>query len=98
MMTPPVTCDSQHSLLTTRPQSCTATKLVHLTTPVSMSTMTSAICTPPTCTLERPLFSGLIDSAWLQVPVPLASFMPSAAQASFHDQLFLLALSATLPS
>src|SRR5436853_6016164 len=88
MMTPPATCDSQPSLLTIRPQSCTAQTLVQRTTPVSVSTMTSATCTPPTPTL---------DSPGVHLPSPLTVFMPSLAQASFHFQLLLLALSTILP-
>src|SRR5262249_4362463 len=102
MMTPPATCDSQPSLLTIMPQSCTATILVQRTTPVSVSTRTSAIWTPPTPVLETPGLtsflsaSTLVDSAKVQKPCPLAWSMPSLAQASFQDQLFLLALSTTL--
>src|SRR5271166_4771199 len=47
MMTPPATCDSQPCLLTMLPQSCTATNFNIVTTPVSISTLTSATCTPP---------------------------------------------------
>src|SRR5438270_9501079 len=88
MTTPPATCDSQPCRLTTRPQSCTATTLVQRTTPVSVSTRTSASCTPPT---------PLLDSPGVQLPLALTVSMPSRAQASFHDQLLLLPLSTTLP-
>src|SRR5215472_17226727 len=91
MMTPPATCDSAHSLLMIRPQSCTATILVQRTTPVSVSTLTSAICTPPTPWFAMSCGTGDFAS-------PLAVSMPSRAQASFQDQLLLLALSTTLPS
>src|SRR5262245_33218518 len=89
MTTPPATCDSQQSLLMTRPQSCTATTLVQRTTPVSVSTRTSAIWTPPTPTFDRP---------GVQSAAPLAVSMPSLAQASFQDQLLLLVLSTILPA
>src|SRR5437899_688121 len=88
MTTPPATCDSQPCLLMIRPQSCTATTLVQRTTPVSVSTRTSAICTPPTPTFDSPA---------VQSPLPSITSMPSRAQASFHDQLLLFALSTTLP-
>src|SRR5262249_58303856 len=42
--------------------------------------------------------SGSLAIWPLQMPVPLASSMPSLAQNSFHDQLLLLAESTTLPS
>src|ERR1700730_11084252 len=61
----------------TMPQSWTATTLVQRTTPVSVSTETSATCTPPTPLLESP---------GVQLPVPLTESIPSLAQASFHDQ------------
>src|SRR5271165_2327 len=46
----------QPSRLTTKPQSCTQTIRLTLTNPVSVSTSTSAICTPPTPRLESPSF------------------------------------------
>src|SRR5437588_8053018 len=88
MTTPPATCDSQQSLLITMPQSCTATILVQRTTPVSVSIETSAICTPPTLTFDKP---------GVHLPAPRIESMPSLAHASFQDQLLLLALSAILP-
>src|SRR5438034_9367189 len=88
MTTPPATWDSQVNLLTTRPQSCTATNLVQRTTPVSVSTNTSATCTPPTCTLDRP---------GVQSPVPLTLSMPSRAHAFFHSHSLPVALSTILP-
>src|SRR5438876_11186942 len=88
MTTPPATCDSQPCLLMIKPQSWTATTLVQRTTPVSVSTLTSAICTPPTPLLERP------D---VQLPVPFTLSMPSRAQASFQLHSLLLALSTILP-
>src|SRR5579884_914725 len=95
MMMPPAICDSQPCLLTTRPTSCTATTCVQRTRPVSVSTTTSAIWTPPTPWLETP---GLaLASAAVQVPVALICVMPSRAQASFHDQLLLVALLTILP-
>src|SRR6516225_1220248 len=98
MMTPPATCDSQHSLLMTMPQSCTATTLVQRTTPVSVSTRTSAICTPPTPFPDRPaLTSSSLAASSAHWPCPLTLSMPSLAQASFHDQLLSLALSTILP-
>src|SRR5262245_40354857 len=98
MMTPPATCDSQASLLMIRPQSCTATIFVHLTTPVSVSTQTSATCTPPTWTLERltPSFFAWA-SLRLQVPLPLTCYLPSRAHTFFHSYSLLAFLSRTLP-
>ena len=69
-MTPPATCDSQASLLMIRPQSCTATMCVQRTTPVSVSTSTSAICTPPTWPLEMFSLPGSLEMA--QAPVAVA--------------------------
>src|SRR5439155_20694065 len=60
-------------------------------------TRTSATWTPPTPELEMPRLSGLSESANFQLPWPLASSMPSRAQASFHDQLLSRFLSTTLP-
>src|SRR5579885_1213674 len=97
MMTPPATCDSQVRGLTTRPKSCPATICVQRTTPVSVSTSTSAICTPPTPELDTFLFSGLFDSAAVQKPVTLTCSPSRAAQAFFQSQLLPLALSTTLP-
>src|SRR5581483_2136270 len=88
MMTPPATCEAQHRALTTRPQSCTATIFLQRTTPVSVSTVTSAICTPQT-----PLFDRPGD----QLPLTDTVSMPSRAQASFQAHDLLLALSTTLP-
>src|SRR5947209_6142866 len=87
MITPPASWDSQQSLLTTKPQSCTATNFVQRTTPVSVSTRTSAICTPPTWTFDKPA---------VHLPAPRTDSMPNLAHASFHDQL-LPALSEILP-
>src|SRR5215472_346039 len=56
MIIPPLTWLMLASRLTTRPQSCTQTILLTLTNPVSVSTSTSAICTPPTPRLESPSF------------------------------------------
>src|SRR6516162_3063192 len=102
MMTPPATCDSQPSRLTIRPQSCTATTLVQRTTPVSVSTSTSATWTPPTPTLETLGLTGflvswstLLASAADQEPVPLAVAMPSMAQALAHSVALPPALSTT---
>src|SRR3954447_12253230 len=83
MMTPPATCDSQPCLLMIRPQSCTATIFVQRTTPVSVSTSTSATCTPPTPLFDRPS---------VKLPVPFTWSMPSLAHASFHAQLLSPAL------
>src|SRR5258708_4032411 len=97
MITPPATCDSQPNLLTTRPQSCTATTCVTRTTPVSVSTDTSATCTPPTPLLER----LRVSLAWvwlgLQFPEPLTCSLPRMAQTFFHGQDLSLALSRTMP-
>src|SRR5262245_5163657 len=98
MMTPPATCDSQASLLTTRPQSCTATIRLQRTTPVSVSTVTSATCTPPTPTLEMPRLAGCCDSGKVHRPVPRASSMPSLAHASFQSHFLSRVLSTTLPA
>src|SRR5262245_11420938 len=68
------------------------------TTPVSVSTETSATWQPPTCPLDTLGLSGSLAIWPLHMPVPLASSMPSLAQNSFHDQLLLLAESTTLPS
>src|SRR5262249_13658658 len=97
MMTPPATWLSQPCLLTSRPQSCTATILVQRTTPVSVSTSTSATCTPPTCTFEMPRLAGWFASPACHRPVALASSIPRRAHASFHVQLLFLPLSWTLP-
>ena len=59
------------------PQSCTATILLMLTTPVSMSTETSAICTPPTPLEFRSPGPGL-------APVRRHGKAPSIAQACFQ--------------
>ncbi len=67
----------------TRPQSCTATILLTLTMPVSVSTLTSAICTPPT-----PLFvrsGGWSRSGFL--PCAAIGVGPIFAHASFHVSL-----------
>src|SRR5207249_3300742 len=64
------------------------TTLVQRTTPVSVSTMTSATCTPPTPLLDRP---------GVQLPGSLTVSMPSLAQASFQAHSLLLALSTILP-
>src|SRR5258708_7106601 len=53
---PPRTWLMLASRLTTRPQSCTQRIRLTLTNPVSVSTSTSAICTPPTPRLESPSF------------------------------------------
>src|SRR5436305_1849525 len=98
MMTPPATCVMQPVLLIISPQSCTAYTFVQRTTPVSVSTSTSATCMPPTPTLDTPLLSGCVDWANVHEPVPLAWSMPSLAQNSFHAQLFLPFVSTTLPS
>src|SRR5947209_3150559 len=98
MMTPPATCDSQPSLLTIRPQSCTATTFVQRTWPVSVSTSTSATCTPPTPDFEMPRFSGLSASLEVHEPVALACSMPSLAQASFQAHDLPRVLSTTLPT
>src|SRR5262245_35991530 len=95
MMTPPATCDVQVSLLTTSPQSCTAVIALSVTTPVSVSTSTSAACTPHTWTLETCGFWAPIGAA--QSPLPLASSIPSRAQNSFQPQLFWFLVSTTLP-
>src|SRR2546426_781877 len=81
MIIAPKTWLSQVFMSMIRPQSCTATKLFILTTPVSMSTKTSAICTPPT-------------PAVVSVPVPgclprvVIGCVPSFAHASFQVMLF----------
>src|SRR5215831_7458437 len=56
MMIPPLIWLMLPRRLTTRPQSCTQTIRLTLTNPVSVSTSTSAICTPPTPLLESPCF------------------------------------------
>src|SRR5262249_2732894 len=88
MITPPATCDSQHILLTTMPQSCTATNRVQRTTPVSVSAWTSATCTPPTLTF---------DSPGDHRPWADAVSMPSRAQASFQVLFLFLPLSTMWP-
>src|SRR5579883_715911 len=98
MMTPPATWDSTVFRLTIRPQSCTATTFVTRTTPVSLSTCTSATWQPQTPTLETFLLSSLVESAYDHLPSPLAWSMPSRAQACFHSQLLPLDLSTTLPT
>src|SRR5262249_21219829 len=65
-----------------------ATTWVQRTTPVSVSTWTSAICTPPTWTLDRPA---------VHLPLARTMSMPSLAQASFQVYFLLLALSTTWP-
>src|SRR5215470_13255337 len=96
MMTPPATCDSQPSLLTTRPQSCTATILVQRTTPVSVSTSTSATCTPPTLTLLSSA-TPWRTAASLAPGLPTTTSMPSLAHASFQEYFFWAALSLMPP-
>src|SRR6516225_5855741 len=98
MMTPPATCDSHVSLSTTMPQSWTATTCVQRTTPVSVSTTTSATCTPPTPTLDKPLVSGALASPAVQAPWPLACAMPSLEHASFQGHDLPRFLSVTLPA
>src|SRR5712692_5932111 len=88
MMTPPAICDSQPCLLMTMPQSCTAKNFVQRTTPVSVSTLTSAICTPPTLTFDKP---------GDHLPAAETVSMPSLAQASFQLHDLLLPLSVILP-
>src|SRR5262245_9457994 len=88
MMMPPAICDSQPCLLMTMPQSWTPTNFVQRTTPVSVSTETSATCTPPTLTLDRP---------GDHLPLAETVSMPSLAQASFQAHDLLLALSTILP-
>ncbi len=54
MMQPPKSWLSAVLRLIIVPTSCTATVLIILTIPVSVSTDTSAICTPPTPAELRP--------------------------------------------
>src|SRR5437867_23791 len=65
---------------TTSPQSCTATIFLTFTIPVSGSTSTSAICTPPTPLLVRS--GGLSLSGFL--PRTVSGIAPSFEQASFQ--------------
>src|SRR2546426_11529336 len=65
---------------TTTPQSCTATIFLTFTMPVSASTSTSAICTPPTPLLVRS--GGLSLSGFL--PRTVSGIAPSFEQASFQ--------------
>ncbi len=82
MMSAPCTCDSAVFKFTTNPQSCTATILLTRTMPVSVSTLTSAICTPPTPALVR---SGLLRVGCRQLtPCVVMPAGPSLAQACFH--------------
>src|SRR3989454_72052 len=64
----------------TRPQSWTATYLLIFTMPVSVSTETSAICTPPTPLDPRLHGPGFLPVAWM-------ALTPSFAQACFHERL-----------
>jgi len=77
------------------PQSCTATTFVQRTMPVSMSTDTSATCTPPNLD-EMPRFFRFRlfgrPGAGCRVRHPCRP-----AQASFQDQLLSRPLSRTLP-
>ena len=86
MMSAPFTWLSAVFTSTTRPQSCTATILFTRTMPVSVSTETSAICTPPTPLLVRS--GGLSLSGFL--PRTVSGTAPIFAQASFHDRLRLV--------
>src|SRR5216683_476424 len=54
MTTPPSTCCSAPMALMTRPTSCTATYLVTLTVPMSVSTSTSAACAANAVRSQRP--------------------------------------------
>src|SRR5262249_43743762 len=65
-----------------RPQSCTATKLFILTTPVSTSTETSAICAPPT----PPVVSVPVPGC---LPRVVIGCVPSFAQACFQVMLLV---------
>ena len=62
------------------PQSWTATIFLTFTMPVSVSTSTSAICTPPTPLLVRS--GGLLLSGFL--PRTVSGMAPSLEQASFQ--------------
>src|SRR5512143_1347405 len=66
----------------TSPQSCTATILLTVTIPVSVSTETSAIWTPPTPLLVR---SGVMPL--LLTPRAVTGIAPSFAQACFQERL-----------
>ena len=66
-----------------RPQSCTATSLSTCTMPVSVSTLTSAICAPPTPLEMRSSFPR-----W-RWPTPVMGDVPSFAQACFHEMALL---------
>ena len=89
MMTPPATCDSQPCRLMMVPQSCTATTRVQRTTPVSVSTLTSATCTPPTPLLASPWPSVLLVTSIVS--------MPSRAHACRHGQRWLAPRLTTCP-
>src|SRR5271156_1718936 len=72
MITPPLIWVSQVSLSTTSPQSCTHKTLRTFTKPVSVSTSTSANCTPP---------APLEESPFCQLPCEVSGFTPSLRQA-----------------
>ena len=78
----------------TKPQSCTATIFSTFTIPVSVSTSTSAICTPPTPLLVRS--GGFVRSGF--VPRTVIGMAPSLAHASFQlRDLWESPLTPTLP-
>src|SRR6266705_4163113 len=79
---------------TTSPQSCTATIFLTFTIPVSGSTSTSAICTPPTPLLVRS--GGLSLSGFL--PRTVTCIAPSFEQACFQlSDLLESPLTRTVP-
>src|SRR5580704_10729378 len=73
MMTPPLIWVSQVSLSTTSPQSCTHRTLRTFTKPVSVSTSTSANCTPP---------APLEESPSCHLPCDVRGLTPSFRQAA----------------
>ena len=82
MISAPKTWLSVSLRLTIRPQSCTATILFTRTMPVSMSTETSAICTPPTPLLIRSPGPGLAPRTVIGTPPILPGrFLPGQALA-----------------
>src|SRR4051812_32328860 len=73
MMMPPLTWLSQVSLLTISPPSCTQVIFFTLVKPVSVSTSTSANCTPPAPLEDKP------SCHW---PLTCSGFTPSFLHAA----------------
>ena len=78
-MIPPMHWLSAVSSSTINPQSCTQVMRVTFVTPVSMSTSTSANCTP---------LVPLADSPRSHSPSTDSGCMPSSLHASFHARPF----------